>query len=361
MEKTDNFNTAAKWCGKVLGAVCLFFAAVQLAAVVYASASDIMFLIGADMLSFSALVLATVLSAVTLTGTFLTMRYALRCFRYGMQDARVKEAFPGEITAMILQLVYLVTGIVVMFLPVFENIASLHLQNFFIVFFPLLALLVIMIVLAPVSEALGGKQEAPAAVTPSTLLQAVKTPALWSVFVAVSLAYIFSGQHSVVSIRTDAFRSFTAAELSGAAVDESIFADHDLTLINIWATFCSPCLGEMPDLAQLHEEYADQGFQVVGVCADIVDPQTGARDQKLYEKALELEKQTGAEVYRNLDPAGDIMQNYIDQTVSAYPTSVFVDANGEQVGDMIVGSRSKEVWAAEIEQRLALLQEAAGQ
>ena len=44
------------------------------------------------------------------------------------------------------------------------------------------------------------------------------------------------------------FEAFTAQDLDGNQVDQSIFADADLTMINVWGTFCTPCLDEMPDL-----------------------------------------------------------------------------------------------------------------
>lgn len=40
------------------------------------------------------------------------------------------------------------------------------------------------------------------------------------------------------------------------------------TLINFWATWCVPCREEMPMLMELHTEYAERGFQVVGIALD---------------------------------------------------------------------------------------------
>jgi len=39
-------------------------------------------------------------------------------------------------------------------------------------------------------------------------------------------------------------------------------------LLNLWATWCRPCLTEIPYLQRLHEEFADQGLVVVGVSVD---------------------------------------------------------------------------------------------
>lgn len=39
-------------------------------------------------------------------------------------------------------------------------------------------------------------------------------------------------------------------------------------LVNIWATWCAPCLDELPALAALHHRYADQGFEVIAISQD---------------------------------------------------------------------------------------------
>ena len=46
--------------------------------------------------------------------------------------------------------------------------------------------------------------------------------------------------------------SFTAKDLDGNTVTEEIFAEKDLTVVNIWGTFCPPCIAEMPELGEFH-------------------------------------------------------------------------------------------------------------
>jgi len=42
----------------------------------------------------------------------------------------------------------------------------------------------------------------------------------------------------------------------------------EVTLVNFWATWCSPCKKELPDLVELSGKYADRGFRVIGVATD---------------------------------------------------------------------------------------------
>lgn len=39
-------------------------------------------------------------------------------------------------------------------------------------------------------------------------------------------------------------------------------------LLNFWATWCPPCVGEVPDLIKLHEKYSTKGFAVIGFSMD---------------------------------------------------------------------------------------------
>ena len=60
---------------------------------------------------------------------------------------------------------------------------------------------------------------------------------------------------------------FAATTLDGAPVtgDDLLGAPY---MLNIWATWCAPCRKEMPELQELHDAYAGQGFRVVGVSVD---------------------------------------------------------------------------------------------
>ncbi len=41
-----------------------------------------------------------------------------------------------------------------------------------------------------------------------------------------------------------------------------------LLVINFWATWCAPCLEEMPIFVRLQEKYGPKGLQIVGIAAD---------------------------------------------------------------------------------------------
>ena len=49
--------------------------------------------------------------------------------------------------------------------------------------------------------------------------------------------------------------AFEAKDMEGNEVTSGVFAESKLTMINVWATYCNPCLNEMPDLGELSGEY----------------------------------------------------------------------------------------------------------
>ncbi len=134
--------------------------------------------------------------------------------------------------------------------------------------------------------------------------------------------------------------SFTAETLGGEKADESIFKDKRVTMVNIWATFCGPCIKEMPDLQRLHEDYSDKGFQVVGIVCDVY----GEDD---IETAKGIVKDTGVK-YESLLPSDTLNEARINE-VTSVPETFFVDETGALIAGPYIGSKSYEDWAAIIE------------
>ena len=76
-------------------------------------------------------------------------------------------------------------------------------------------------------------------------------------------------------------RPFSASDLNGHIVDNTFFAKQRLTMVNVWGTFCGPCIREMPDLAQLPGEFPAADFAILGVIADTPDTANEATARQL--------------------------------------------------------------------------------
>lgn len=139
------------------------------------------------------------------------------------------------------------------------------------------------------------------------------------------------------------FGVFDTQTLEGEAVTDKIFEEADLTMVNIWGTFCGPCISEMPGLGEISREYTDRGFQIVGMMCDVTDPGN--------ETALEIVNETKAD-YTHVVASEDLIRNAL-QYVSSYPLTIFVDKEGYMVGELYYGAREKETWELIINQYLA--------
>jgi len=146
--------------------------------------------------------------------------------------------------------------------------------------------------------------------------------------------------------------TFTTQDIYGNEVTEAIFSEYDLTLVNMFATWCGPCVNEMPDLAQLQKAMGDKKVNIIAVVLD-----AGAGDQideNVVATAQELAEIANAEMTFMIPDAG--FMNGRMENVSAVPESFFVDSQGNIVSEPYVGARNYDKWAKIIEFELGKLQ-----
>ena len=143
--------------------------------------------------------------------------------------------------------------------------------------------------------------------------------------------------------------TFEASTIDGEALIAECFGDSKLTMINVWATYCNPCLSEMPDLGEIAASYDTADFQILGIISDVMD-ESGEED---IEYAKELINQTGAN-YPHLLLNESLYSNLVG-AVSSVPTTFFVNQEGEVLG-YVVGAKSKGDWEAIINELLAEMQ-----
>ncbi len=124
--------------------------------------------------------------------------------------------------------------------------------------------------------------------------------------------------------------TFTTKDINGVTVDSSIFSEKKLTVINVWGTFCSPCIQEMPELAEWAREMGDD-VQLIGIVGDIY----GENDTQHIELAQTIADKANVE-FVNLIP-NEQLDGFMSEIIG-YPTTFFVDENGAFVGEPIVGA-----------------------
>lgn len=135
--------------------------------------------------------------------------------------------------------------------------------------------------------------------------------------------------------------AFTCQDMDGNAVSETVFSESKLTMVNVWATYCNPCLSEMPGLGELVSEYEPGEFQIIGIISDVME---GA-DAATMDNAAALIEMTGAN-YTHLLLNESVFFALLTE-VTAVPTTFFVNENGEVV-DTVIGAMKKTAWEEKI-------------
>ncbi|MGJ9406101.1 TlpA family protein disulfide reductase [Nesterenkonia aurantiaca] len=118
---------------------------------------------------------------------------------------------------------------------------------------------------------------------------------------------------------------FESTLFDGTAVGPERW-EGEVTVINFWYAACAPCRVEAPDLADLHEEFSEEGVQFYGV---------NTRDTQPTAEAFE--RTFGIEYPSMEDRTGEVMLAMTDYVPpSAVPTTLVLDKQG-RVSARILG------------------------
>jgi thiol-disulfide isomerase/thioredoxin len=116
---------------------------------------------------------------------------------------------------------------------------------------------------------------------------------------------------------------FTTTDLDGNPVSSAdLFAQNDITLVNFWAVWCGPCLGELEDLQAIHRNMQQKGVGVAGLLLD-----------DYVEEAPAILEEYGVTYPVVLMPDLDGLI-----TLEGYPTTVFVSSYGTVLAGPVAGA-----------------------
>jgi len=132
--------------------------------------------------------------------------------------------------------------------------------------------------------------------------------------------------------------SFTLQDLNGKPVSLSDFKGK-VVILDFWATWCPPCVIEIPHFIELYEQYKDQGFAMVGISLD----SAGISVVKSFARKYQIN-------YPILMTDGQVDRVY--GGITAIPTTFVIDSAGN-IRRKYIGYRDKAVFEADIKALLA--------
>lgn len=164
---------------------------------------------------------------------------------------------------------------------------------------------------------------------------------LFCIILALTMVFLFSGCGKDNQVSDDGvkvptynrlrlspapefgFEDFEGKDSEGNSVNESVFADYDLTLINCWTTWCPYCIQEMPALNELYGELPEN-VNLMSICHDSTE---APEDFEAILKEIPHEFTVIA--------ADDKFNEQIGAfNITGFPTTLFADKTGKIIGQI---------------------------
>ena len=140
------------------------------------------------------------------------------------------------------------------------------------------------------------------------------------ILLAAFVFVIFDTLNEHIVVVGDKAPDFNITSDSGTQITRSKFGGRVLVL-NFWATWCPPCIEELPSLDEFQKQLSSKGVVVVGVSVD--------KNEKLYKDFL---KRARVSFQTSRDPDASISAQY---GTFKYPETYVINANGEVVAKYI--------------------------
>jgi thiol-disulfide isomerase/thioredoxin len=124
---------------------------------------------------------------------------------------------------------------------------------------------------------------------------------------------------------------FDATDISGNPISlPELFSQHEITMINLWASWCGPCREELPFLEELSKTFAEKDCALIGLVVE-GDQSSEAASAASLVRSLGL-------TYPNILPTAENWMEHPLFKIKEIPNTIFVDRSGKILRAPILGS-----------------------
>lgn len=127
--------------------------------------------------------------------------------------------------------------------------------------------------------------------------------------------------------------NFTGITPEGKSVSLFENLGKPLTLIDFWASWCSPCRKANPGLVKLNNDFKDQGFQIIGYSLD----KPGEEDK--WKEAIVMDQLSWLQLSNLKEFDDPVVKSY---QIDAIPTTILIDERGQIVARNLFGNALRE-------------------
>ncbi len=126
------------------------------------------------------------------------------------------------------------------------------------------------------------------------------------------------------------FPDFQVKDINGKSLSLDQFKNK-VVLIDFWATWCPPCVEEMPYIVKTYKKYYDKGFEIIGISLD--------QNENRFLKFIKDNDMTWRQYFDGKRGQNGLARKY---SVDSIPTTFLIDPNGKIIAKNLRGSALEE-------------------